>query len=192
MLKIAPRLHLAEGYTQAMREAGAALGFSVAEAPELDQARAVAARLMGHKVASAETILAILAIQPASTLVFREADEVTGVLATLLLKPIAEPDLRAGAFSGLEPAHRFLARPSDPVSICYLWGIAGATRTASSAAMELCRRFRFAVLADLTAYALAATPIGWHVAVKRLGLEPVRHPRDDLLVGSPIRALVAA
>ena len=192
MLEIRSRPQLAAQYTRLMEDVGVAVGFTRPEPAEIPQARVVTAQLMGHDVAVAETILAILAIQPASTLVFREAGAVTGVVATLLLKPTAEADLRAGAFSGLRPADAFLARPSDPVTIYYLWGIAGATKTASSAVMELSRRYRYQVLADLTAYAVAATPVGRHVGVTKLGFEAVRYPTDDLLVSPPVRTLVAA
>jgi hypothetical protein len=58
--------------------------------------------------------------------------------------------------------------------------------------MELSRRFRYDVLAELTAYAVAATPVGRHVGVTRLGFEPVRCPGDDLLVSRPQYARVAA
>jgi len=192
MLEIRSRPQLAAQYTRLMEDVGVAVGFTRPEPAEIPQARVVTAQLMGHDVAVAETILAILAIQPASTLVFREAGAVTGVVATLLLKPTAEADLRAGAFSGLRPADAFLARPSDPVTIYYLWGIAGATKTASSAVMELSRRYRYQVLADLTAYAVAATPVGRHVGVTKLGFEAVRYPTDDLLVSPPVLTLVAA
>jgi len=192
MLETRLRPELAAKYTRTMREVGAAVGFSRPEPAELPQARVVTAQLMGHDVASAETILSILAIQPASTLVFREAGAVTGVVATLLLKQAAEPDLRAGAFSGLRPSDDFLASSSDPVTIYYLWGIAGATKTASSAVMDLSHRYRYQVLADLTAYAVAATPVGRHVGVTKLGFEAVRYPTDDLLVSPPVRTLVAA
>ncbi|HEX3919268.1 MAG TPA: hypothetical protein VHW60_18170 [Caulobacteraceae bacterium] len=182
----------AEFYARAMQAAGEALGFSPPTPAETPEARAAAERLMGHEVASLETIAAIAALQPASTLVFREASVITGVVATLLLKAEAEPTLRAGEFDGLEPADAFLGRPSDPVTLYYLWGIAGSTKVGSTSVMQLSRRLRYDVLADLTSYALAATPVGRHVGVTQLGFAPVRYEGDALLVSLPTARRQAA
>jgi len=149
-------------------------------------------RLMGNDVASVKTIVSILALQRASILVFIEAGSVTGIVATLLLRASAEPTLEAGGFDGLAPDEAFLARPEEPSPIYYLWGIAGATKTASTAVMELSRRLRYGALAELTAYARAATPVGRHVGVTQLGFRPVRRPDDDLLISAPLAARLAA
>jgi hypothetical protein len=182
----------ADAYSRAMQAAAATLGFSPPTPAETPGARAAAARLMGHEVASLEIILAVAAIQPASTLVFREAGVITGVVATLLLKSQAEPTLRAGGFDGLEPADALLGRPADPVTLYYLWGIAGSTKVGSSAVMQLSRQLRYDVLADLTSYALAATAVGRHVGVTQLGFAPVRDPDDALLVSLPTTRRQAA
>jgi hypothetical protein len=182
----------ADRYSRRMLEAAADLGFRPAADEDLPPARIVAAKLMAHQVASEATLSSILARQPASTLIYRDGGVVAGMVATLLLKPEAEPVLRAGDFDGLTPPDALLARAADPVAFYYLWGIAGATKTASSGVMELSHRFRYDVLADLTAYAVAATPVGRHVGVTKLGFGPVRHPDDDLLVSPPQPARVAA
>lgn len=182
----------ADSYTRRMLEAAATVGFSPAVAADLPAARVVAAELMEHQVASEATLLGVLSRQPASTLVYRDAGAVSGMVATLLLRPEAEPVLRAGEFDGLTPPDALLAWGADPVAFYYLWGIAGATKMASSAVMELSHLFRYDVLAELTAYAVAATPVGRHVGVTKLGFEPVRHPGDDLLVSRSQHARVAA
>ena len=182
----------AETYTARMLGAGAKLGFAPAVADDLPPARIIAAKLMAHQVASEATLLAIQAIQPASTLIFRDGGEVAGMVATLLLKPEAEADLRAGDLDGLTPSETLLSRSDEPVAFYYLWGLAGDTKTASAAAMELSRQLRYAVLADLTCYAVAATPIGRHVGITRLGMSPVRHPDDNLLVSPPQAGRIAA
>ncbi len=175
----------ASEYTKAMLEAGARHDFAPPKPAEITQARTLASKLMDHEVASAETVLSILSIQPASTLVCRERGEVTGLAAVLLLKPEAESALATGEFDGLAPFEPFLARAGEAVTLCYYWGVAGATKKASSAVMELFHRFRYDVLADLVTYTLAATPVGRHVAISRLGLRPARHGDDNLLVGAP-------
>jgi hypothetical protein len=186
------RLVNAETYTARMLGAAANLGFATAIADDLPAARVIAAKLMAHQVASEATLLSILALQPASTLIFRDGGEVAGMVATLLLRPDAAADLKTGAFDGLTPSEALLARGDDPVAFYYLWGLAGATKTASAAAMELSRLFRYEALADLTCYAVAATPIGRHVGITRLGMTPVRHPDDNLLVSPPQLGRIAA
>jgi hypothetical protein len=182
----------ADQLTRGMLEAASAFGFFPAVDADLPMARVVAAKLMEHQVASEATLSRILLTQPASTLIHREDGVVAGMVATLLLRPEAEPVLRAGEFDGLTPPAELLASGDDPVAFYYLWGIAGSTRTASSAVMELSHRFRYDVLAELTAYAVAATPVGRHVGVTRFAFTPVRHPGDDLLVSPPQLASVTA
>ena len=186
------RLVNARTYTARMLAAAAKLGFASAVADDLPPARIIAAKLMAHQVASEATLLSILALQPASTVIFRDGGAVAGMVATLLLKPEAEADLRAGAFDGLTPPEALLARDDDPVAFYYLWGLAGDTKTASGAAMELSRQLRYEALAGLTCYAVAATPIGRHVGITRLGMSPVRHPDDNLLVSPPQLERIAA
>src|SRR6185437_2749990 len=116
----------ADQLTRGMLEAAAAFGFYPAVSADLPMARVVAAKLMEHQVASEATLGRILLTQPASTLIHREDGVVAGMVATLLLRPEAEPVLRAGAFDGLTPPPELLASGADPVAFYYLWGIAGS------------------------------------------------------------------
>lgn len=179
-------------YTKRMLEAARRLEFHPAATGELAQARQIASQMMSHEVATEATLGRILAMQPASTLFLREAGAVSGMVSTLLLRPEAEPVLRAGAFDGLEPDEALLARAGQPVGLYYVWGIAGATKSARAAVMEVMHSFRFGALADLTAYAVAATRVGRYVGVTQLGFAPVRHPGDNLIVSPPQLAKVAA
>ena len=183
---------IAAVYSQRMIDAGAEIGFTPVRPDEAAEARALAAELMGHEAAPLVTILAIQARQPASSLVFHEDGKVAGLVATLLLVPAAEATLASGDFDGLAPRDDLLGRPGDEIGFYYVWGIAGATKRASSAVMELCRRFRFHALAELTAYAVAATPAGRRVGVGQLGFRPVRGPDDSLVVSPAIKARWAA
>ncbi len=182
----------AAAYTDRMIKAGAATGFTPASSDEVGDGRAIAAQLMGHDVAPLATILDIQAMQPASSLVWRASGKVAGLVATLLLIPSAEPTLANGDFDGLAPRDELLARPGDAVGFYYIWGIAGATKEASAAVMELSRRLRFDALADLTAYAVAATPAGRRAGVNQLGFRPVRGPDDSLVVSPAIKERWAA
>ena len=172
--------------------AGADFEFSEPSLDEIEPARAVAARLMNCEVAKAETIAAMRALQPASSLVRREHGEVTGVAAIVFLSPAGADALIRGAFDGLAPQRPFLACGAEPAWHCYYWAIAGATKASSAAAMELFRRVRFELFPDLAQLAVATTPIGRHVALTRLAMQPARGPDDNLMLGAPILAARAA
>lgn len=187
-----PRCATAAEYARRMLESAARLGFHPAATDELPQARVIASQMMSHEVATEATLARILQIQPASTLFLREDDAVSGMVSTLLLRGDAEPQLRAGEFDGLAPDEALLAQGGHEASLYYVWGIAGTTKEARAAVMDLMHRFRFGVLADLTAYAVAATRVGRYVGVTQLGFSPVRHPGDNLIVSPPQLARVAA
>jgi len=187
-----PQRASAAEYAKRMLEAAAQLGFHPAATDELPQARAIASQMMSHDVASEATLGRILDLQPASTLFLREAGLVSGMVSTLLLRPEAETVLREGEFDGLTPDEALLARGADAASLYYVWGIAGATKSARASVMDLMHRFRFGVLADLTAYAVAATRVGRYVGVTQLGFAPVRHPNDNLIASPPQLERIAA
>ena len=147
---------------------------------------------MSCEVASAEAIAAMRALQPASSLVRREQGVVTAVAAIVFLSPAGADALLSGAFDGLAPQRRHLACGAEPAWHCYYWAIAGVTKTSSAAAMELFRRARFELFPDLTQLAVATTPIGRHVALTRLAMQPARGPEDNLMLGAPFAAMQAA
>ena len=182
----------AAAYAKRMIQSASRFGFHPAVSRELAQARAIASQMMSHDVASEATLERVLARQPASTLFLSEAGAVAGMVSTLLLRPEAEPLLLAGTFDGLNPDDSVLARPDDQPTIYYVWGIAGANKAARAAVMKVMHRLRFNVLADLTAYAVAATRVGRYVGVTQLGFSPARHPGDNLIVSPPQAARVAA
>jgi hypothetical protein len=172
-------------YGEALLAAGAALGFSPPDAVEALAGRVMACELMGHDVAEVATILELLALQPGSTLVFREDARVTGFASTLLLKRDAEAELLADRFDGLRPQQALLCGPDDTVGLYYIWGVAGSTKAATTAIMRFQAALRYATLADLTAYALAVTPAGRRAGLTQLDYRPARGPDDALIVGAP-------
>ena len=172
-------------FGEAILAAGAGLGFSPPDVGEARAGRIMAGELIGHEVADVATILDLLALQPASTLVFREDSRVTGFASTLLLRSGAEAELLADRFDGLRPQARLLCRPDDPVGLYYVWGVAGSTKAATTAIMRLQAALRYETLADLTAYALAVTPAGRRAGLTQLDYRPARGPDDGLIVGAP-------
>jgi len=168
----------------AMLEAGADLGFAPA-AGDAPAALALAARLMNCQVACAASVSAAIALQPAAAMVLRQLGRPVGVVATLLLAEDQRAALISGDFDGLAPRADRLCGPQDAPSIYYIWGVAGESRAAKWAAMELCRRFRYGALADLTAFTRVATADGRRAAVSRLGFVPAGRADDNLLISPP-------
>jgi hypothetical protein len=174
----------AEILADAMLADGAALGFGPA-GPDAPAALALAARLMGCRVACPEAVAAVVALQPAAALVLRRLGRPIAVVATLLLRQDQGAAVVSGTFDGLSPRPEQICAPGATASIYYIWGVAGETRAAKWAAMELCRRFRFETLADLTALTRVATEDGRRAAIERLGFGPLRRTQDDLLISPP-------
>jgi hypothetical protein len=175
----------AAGYAKAMLAAAADLGFAPA-GEATPAALTLTARLMDCKVADAAAAAAVAALQPAAALVLTELGRPVGVVATLLMRADQTDGLFDGGFDGLRPRADQICAPGQAPAAYYIWGVAGETRTAKWASMELCRRFRFGVLAPLVGYTRVATPDGRRAAQTRLGFGPALGPEDNLLVSPPI------
>ena len=170
----------------AMATAGADIGFAVAGSEEALEALWLAGDLMNCAVAPPHVVRRVLGLQPAAALVRREAGKIAGVVSTLLLRTSARTDLLAGRFDGLSPSLASLCEPGDEAALYYIWGVAGRSRSARWSAMELSRRLRMTVLADLEAFTRAATADGRRAGVARLGFQPAFGPGDSLLISPPV------
>ncbi len=146
----------------------------------------MASYLMASEVTSPQTVLEVLALQPASTLVVRTDGVVTATLGVLLLRPPGHQQLIAGVFNAKQPDLSVLCRGADVPAAGYLWGIAAADKTAAAAALAFCRTMDDRTLRHVVAFTRAVTPVGRHLAGQRFGFKPCRHPDDDLLVRAPL------
>lgn len=173
-----------------------AIGREHAMAPptidELRQARAFASKLMDHEVVSLETLVSVQAIQPASTLVFKEEGRVTGVAGQLILNSSTIRPLLAGDFDALNVDPAFLARDGELVALGYAWGIAASTKAGGQAIGGFNHLMRERLFPHIAGFTRAVTPIGRHVAATRYGYVPLRHDDDDLMIAIPGREAVAA
>lgn len=157
-------------------------GFSPIETNEFPAVCEMASRLMKHEVASCETFRAVQAIQPGSSLCFREDGVITGLTGLLLLREAAVAELLAGDFDGVAVDTDLLSRPGERPAIGYGWGIAATTKTAGAAITAVSMPLRLGPLGALSFVTKAVTGAGRHVAITRMGYQPLRHPDDDLLV----------
>jgi hypothetical protein len=159
---------------------------------ELPEARALAQTLMDHEVVSEATLARVLAIQPASTLVYKEGGKITGVSGQLMLTPQTFHIMLAGKFDALDVDTELLARDGDLISLGYGWGIAASSKPAANAVSWVGRTMRLRLYTHIAGFTRAVTPVGRHIALKRYGYEPLRHADDDLMISLPKKAAVAA
>jgi hypothetical protein len=159
---------------------------------ELHEARALAGSLMDHEVVGIETLIAVQAIQPTSTLVFREDGRITAVAGQLVLKSTCIAPLLAGTFDAMNVDTDYLARDGDLVALGYAWGIAASTKPGGQAIAGFNRLMRERHFPHIAGFTRAVTPIGRHVAASRYGYVPMRHDDDELMICIPGREVAAA
>jgi hypothetical protein len=171
---------------------GREFGMAPPTEAELPEARALAQKLMDHKVVGIETLIAVLSIQPASSLIYKEDGRITGVSGQLMLTPEAFHVMLAGQFDATDVDTNLLAREGDLVSLGYGWGIAGSTKPAANAVSWVGRTMRLRLFPHIAGFTRAVTPVGRHIALNRYGYQPLRHADDDLMISLPKKAAMAA
>jgi hypothetical protein len=164
---------------------GRTFGMSPPTAAELVEARALASTLMDHEVVGIDVLNAVLSIQPAATLVYREDGRVTGVGGQLLLTARAYGPLLAGAFDALDVNPAYLAREGELVAIGYGWGIAASTKPAGYAVSNAGNEIHHQLYPNIAVFTRAVTPVGRHMCLTRWGYQPLRHADDDLMICLP-------
>ncbi|HZZ87947.1 MAG TPA: hypothetical protein VFE13_06385 [Caulobacteraceae bacterium] len=176
----------------AMLAVGRDFGMAPPTPAELAEARELAGTLMDHKVVGIDTLNAVLAIQPASTLIYKEDGKVTGVSGQLILTSAAFAPLLAGAFDAVNLDTTYLAREGELVALGYGWGIAASTKPAGYAVSNAGRVIRETLFPNIATFTKAVTAIGRHVALTRYGYQPLRHPDDDLMISFAKQQAAAA
>jgi len=177
---------------EGMLAIGREFGMAPPTEAELPEARALAQKLMDHKVVGIETLVAVLGIQPASSLVYKEDGRITGVSGQLMLTPEAFRVMLAGQFDATDVDVNLLAREGDLVSLGYGWGIAASTKPAANAVSWVGRTMRLRLYPNITGFTRAVTEVGRHIALNRYGYQPLRHADDDLMISLPKKVAVAA
>ncbi len=176
----------------AMLAVGLEAGLTPPTAEEIPLARGLASKLMEHEVVSEATLQAVLAIQPASLMIFREGSEVTAVYGQLLLGVSAVRAIFAGTFDALDVDTDHLSRAGETPALGYAWGLAASTKKGAAAILLNGRLVRARLFPELTIFTRTVTPIGRHIALNRYGYKPLRSPDDDLMVRLPDAESVAA
>jgi hypothetical protein len=170
---------------RAILSIAAEVGLVAPASSEMPQARDLAAELMRHEVVSVETLLAVQAVQPTATLVFKEDGRITGVSGQLLFRRSAIARLYAGVFDAVDVDTRLLSRPGEPPAAGYSWGIAASTKRAAAAVILFGKEVRARLYPNLVIFTRAVTPVGRHIATTRHGYRPLRGPDDDFMIRLP-------
>ncbi|HEY1752760.1 MAG TPA: hypothetical protein VGG29_15995, partial [Caulobacteraceae bacterium] len=171
--------------SNALLQAAATIGMIKPTLEDHRAAQALAERLMNHKVVGIETLRAVQAVQPAASLVFKEAGVVTGVAGQLMLRRSAIAAFFEDRFSATDVDLDLLSRDGEMIAVGYGWGVAASTPTARAAMNAFGQLMRCELFPLMATFARAVTDVGRHVSIARYHYRPFRHPDDDLILRLP-------
>lgn len=140
---------------------------------EMVEAQAFAARLIGGKIASADTLAWIQARTGASVFLVRENGELTGLVAFVLLSEEGRQAVWSDRFDGFDPAPGHVASPTDEPAAVYGWGIAATNHEAAQRLLEASQLMGRTAVAHLAYFARPVTPKGLRLMVERLMFKPL-------------------
>lgn len=154
-------------------EALSALGFRPADGCDIVSARSAAAALVGGDIATCATLREVHAITGCACFVASQKDRLVAMVSAIPLRRAAVAVLEAGAFDGIDPPRRLIARPTEPPAALYIWGAAGLTWRGRRLALAASVALRDEVYPDLPLYSRAATADGERVLQRRMGAAPI-------------------
>jgi hypothetical protein len=157
-------------------------GLISAAGPEMAQARALAAQLIGPAIVSTETLDRVQAYTEAAVWTAHEDGALIGVLAFVLLNRAGAEAVLRGEFDAVDPAIGHMASPDQVVRATYGWGICA---TGKEAARRLVGG-SFAIMPwfdHLPRYARPTTEAGHRLMRERMGYADL--PGSDGLVWAP-------
>ncbi|MFI4976766.1 MAG: hypothetical protein ACHP84_19715 [Caulobacterales bacterium] len=141
--------------------------------------------LMQAEVAGPEVLAAACAVQASACMAYREGGAIVGVVGYLFLNAGGLSQVITGRFDGADLDLGYLSRTREAPAAGYTWGLAVARRTgksASVAAFKAMDELRSGAWRWLPFFTRAVTPVGRFVAVTRAGFQPLRGPKDNLLI----------
>jgi len=170
---------------EAVCAALAAFDISPAQPSEVGEARALAMRLIGGDMASAETIARVHQRTGAGLFVIRQHGALTGLLAFLLLSDNGRTALLKGALDTLAPSPGHVIETGEEAAGVYSWAIAAANHGAAQSLVRGHERMRHVAVPHLPFYLRPVTPQGRRLAVVRLGFKPLPGRKHGLFWSEP-------
>ena len=160
------------------------LGFSLASAPRIAEARAQAARLVGEGITSAEALIEIQARTQCSTFIQTAPDgRMAGIVSIIPLLAEGLVRLELGEFDAIQPDPALACGPQDVAAAFYGWGMAGLTWRGRISVVHAALALQQEVFATVPFFSRAATSEGENVLLNRMGAKP--HPAPGGLVWVP-------
>jgi hypothetical protein len=147
------------------------------------RARELAARLIGPEIVSVEALRQVQDRSGAALFVTYEGDELTGVLAFVLLNRAGLEAVLSGQFEARSPAPEHVARPDEFVSAFYGWGVAATTKPSAQRVVEAARAMGRSSVAHVPYFARPTTEAGHRLMRERMNF--VDLPGSDGLVWAP-------
>jgi len=163
-------------------------------APEqMVEARDFAAGLIGGDIVTPETLAWVHERTGGALFLAREAGQLTGVWAGVLLTEAGVRACHADTFDALDPDPGHVAQKwEDPAGV-YAWGIAGSTRESAKRVVEAAGGALFRVtLAHLPYFTRPATPAGVRLVIERFNFMPVPASTSGLCWMGPRRERLSA
>ena len=148
-------------------------GLEILDAAAIREARALAVRLIGEGVASADSLIELQSKFGAALFGLRQEGSLTGLLAAFPLNAAGLSALEAGVFDAVALDTGLVARPGEDPAAYYGWAFAATNhdggRAVMMASVDIHRLLYWAV----PTYARAVTADGSR-ALQRIGFRP--HP----------------
>jgi hypothetical protein len=191
-MKTSPGIHacdIAENLIQDLER----FGVRPAKSSEVTRAREFAAQLIGDGIVKGADLERVHTLSGGSCLFLtNEGEELTGVLAFVLLSARGLQALHSGAFNALAPQSDHVAGPGSKACAFYGWGVAATTKPSARRVVEGAREIMAGAVGHLPKYARPTTEAGHRLMRERLGFVDLPGSRDGLVWQPPLEQAVAA
>ena len=160
-------------------------GFELAASRSVEDAHALADKLIPGPIAPLRVVETVNARTGASVYLMREQGAAAGFLAFFWLSPLGARAIMQGKFDARNVAPEWACPPGPDVENGYVWGFAGASRRACFSVVRAGRMMREAMFPHLRLFARAASPQGGKI-MQALGFGAVVDADPSLCVSPPL------
>lgn len=168
-----------------IRDELAHLEIHPARADEVLEARDFAAGLIGPDIVTPEGLQMVHERSGAGLFVVRDEEELTGVLAIILLSAQGLAAIEADRFDALSPDPAHVARFDEEPAALYGWGIAATRKFVARRLVDGLSLLANGVIGHMPYFARAATPAGARLLIERIGFRPYPGSQTGLLQLDP-------
>lgn len=171
--------------TSAVRAELALLDIHPARPQEVAEARRFAAALIGGAIVSPAGLQRVHEYSGAGLFLHRDEDELTGILALVMLSAAGHDAIRRETFDALDPDLAHVAAVGEDPAALYGWGIAATRKMAARRLVDGLSAIANGPVGHLPYYSRAATPQGERLLIERIGFRPYPGSTTGLLQLAP-------